>query len=182
MLLQDSHLRRGILFLYFCCHLQDYGKFGIIDMDDKQKLFRLTKRLQSDGGRTQPTQRVTSARQGRQYTNMDTVTAQMKAQMLDGNAALLDLASEPDEGLLMQVRAYFISSLFAAQKPFYGTCVITSKQDWLVARICSLFWCILLCNKDRTHMCACSWTLRLKLLQHTHSNDPHTARGDCQMR
>jgi len=160
-------------------------------MDDKQKLFRLTKRLQSDGGRvqgavasdrSQPTQRVTSARHGRQYTNMDTVTAQMKAQMLDGNAALLDLANEPDEGLLMQVRAYFISSLITAQKPFCGIHVVISQQDWLGAKFIYLLWCIAQCNNYRTQMCACSWTLRLKILQPTNSIDPHTARGDCQMR
>lgn len=81
-------------------------------MDDKQKLFRLTKRLNADGARahasgdrdrSQPTSRASSSRNSRQYTNMDTITAQMKAQMLDGDAALLDLANEPDEGLLLQV-------------------------------------------------------------------------------
>ncbi|KAK9904909.1 hypothetical protein WJX75_005265 [Coccomyxa subellipsoidea] len=90
--------------------MQDYGKFGIVDMDDKQKLFRLTKRLNADGAggnasgpseRLQPASRA--ARNSRHYTNMDTITAQMKAQMLDGDAALLDLANEPDEGLLLQV-------------------------------------------------------------------------------
>ncbi len=79
-------------------------------MDDKQKLFRLTKRLNADGvrgqasgisDRPQPTAR---ARGSRHYTNMDTITAQMRAQMLDGNAALLDLANEPDESLLLQAR------------------------------------------------------------------------------
>lgn len=84
-------------------------------MDDKQKLFRLTKRLNADGARgqasgvserPQPTARGSLSRGSRHYTNMDTITAQMKAQMLDGNAALLDLANEPDESLLLQARLF----------------------------------------------------------------------------
>ena len=29
-------------------YAQDYGKFGVVDMDDKQKLFRLMKRLNAE--------------------------------------------------------------------------------------------------------------------------------------
>ena len=94
---------------------QDYGKFGVVDMDDKQKLFRLMKRLNaepqslasgSDRSAAQQQQLAAGqARRGsRSQRSMSTLEARLRAQMLDGNAALLSLADDgEEEELLMQV-------------------------------------------------------------------------------
>ena len=86
-----------------CDGLQDYGKFGVVDMDDKQKLFRLTKRLntdptRSDGGLQTP--RLNNSRAPAKDSGVDSLEAKLRAQMLDGNAALLSLADDSDDYLL----------------------------------------------------------------------------------
>ena len=90
-------------------HPQDYGKFGVVDMDDKQRLFKLIKRLNTEPGRSVhggsndrgvPTPRVNgSVRGSGKDSNVDALEARLKAQMLDGNAALLSLADDPDDYL-----------------------------------------------------------------------------------
>ena len=92
--------------------VQDYGKFGVVDMDDKQKLFRLVKRLNtdpvrsmnngtSDRGHQTPRARISLPKD----SNVDSLEAKLRAQMLDGNAALLSLADDSDDYLL-QVRSH----------------------------------------------------------------------------
>ena len=76
-------------------------------MTDKQKLFRLTKRLNSEAGgqASAPQAAPRSAKGGKPAHNpaVNSLEARLRAQMLDGNAALLSLADEADEGPLMQV-------------------------------------------------------------------------------
>lgn len=77
-------------------------------MDDKQKLFKLIKRLNTEPGRSLhggtndkglPTPRVNGARGSGKDSSVDALEARLKAQMLDGNAALLSLADDPDDYL-----------------------------------------------------------------------------------
>jgi hypothetical protein len=149
-------------------------------MDDKQKLFRLTKRLNADGAggnasgpseRLQPASRA--ARNSRHYTNMDTITAQMKAQMLDGDAALLDLANEPDEGLLLQARP---------------ACLQIHFREYLTLLYLQTV------NKVSTfYQLACFQHVQLRYILHlgrwillmmsrTQSGNHHIVRGACQTR
>lgn len=80
-------------------------------MDDKQKLFRLLKRLNTDPTRGQitskerpePAPRLASHRGSRQPAGMDTLEAKLRAQMLDGDAAVLNLADDSDDNLLTEV-------------------------------------------------------------------------------
>ena len=104
-------------FYTLACSLQDYGKFGVVDMDDKQKLFRLTKRLNMDPLRSlnngssvrgQQTPRPSTNRGAGRDSSVDSLEAELKAQMLDGNAALLSLADDSDDYLL-QVRAEYVT-------------------------------------------------------------------------
>ena len=104
-------------FYTLACSLQDYGKFGVVDMDDKQKLFRLTKRLNTDPARSlnngssvrgQQTPRPSINRGSGRDSSVDSLEAQLKAQMLDGNAALLSLADDSDDYIL-QVRAEYVT-------------------------------------------------------------------------
>ena len=92
--------------------VQDYGKYGIVDMTDKQKLFRLTKRLNSEPGgqASAPGAAPRPLRAGKAAQNpaVSSLEARLRAQMLDGNAALLSLADEADEGPLMQVLLLWI--------------------------------------------------------------------------
>ena len=86
-------------------------------MDDKQKLFRLMKRLNAGphsslaggsdrAGAQQPPAAGQARRGSRSQRSMSTLEARLRAQMLDGDAALLSLADEGDEEeLLMQVDA-----------------------------------------------------------------------------
>lgn len=93
--------------------LQDYGKYGVVDMDDKQRLFKLLKRLNTDpirGSNSSSNDRglQTPCRNARREgagkdTTVDSLEAKLRAQMLDGNAALLSLADDSDDYLL-QVR------------------------------------------------------------------------------
>ena len=105
-------------------HLQDYGKFGVVDMDDKQKLFKLIKRLNIEPGRSThggsndkglPTPRVNGAVRGSgKDSNVDALEARLKAQMLDGNAALLSLADDPDDYLFQVCQALCVSTTTSA--------------------------------------------------------------------
>jgi hypothetical protein len=93
------------------CIEQDYGKHGIVDMDDKQKLFRLLKRLSTDPKkgqppnreRAEPASRLGPHRGSRHGPGMDAAEARLKAQMLDGDAAVLNLADDTDDSLLTEV-------------------------------------------------------------------------------
>ncbi len=87
-------------------------------MDDKQKLFRLTKRINADPTRSlnygssvrgQQTHRPSINRGSGKDSSVDSLEAQLKAQMLDGNAALLSLADDSDDYLL-QVCAKWCST------------------------------------------------------------------------
>ena len=80
-------------------------------MDDKQKMFRLVKRLNTDPTRTTsngtpdrgfqtPRSHSSSRASVRDSSNVDSLEAKLRAQMLDGNAALLSLADDSDEYLL----------------------------------------------------------------------------------
>ena len=92
-----------------CLVVQDYGKFGVVDMDDKQKLFRLVKRLNTDPIRSMngvandrglQTPRSRNSLAAGKDSNVDSLEAKLRAQMLDGNAALLNLADDSDDYLL----------------------------------------------------------------------------------
>ena len=115
-------------FYNLACSLQDYGKFGVVDMDDKQKLFRLTKRLNTDPARSlnngssvrgQQTPRPSINRGSGRDSSVDSLEAQLKAQMLDGNAALLSLADDSDDYIL-QVRAAYVTPLHTCSFPWRG--------------------------------------------------------------
>ena len=89
--------------------VQDYGKFGVVDMDDKQKMFRLVKRLNTDpmrgtnngvGDRGLQTPRSRNSQASGKDSPVDSLEAKLRAQMLDGNAALLSLADDSDDYLL----------------------------------------------------------------------------------
>ena len=108
-------LRVTSCFYTLACHPQDYGKFGVVDMDDKQKLFKLIKRLNNEPGRSVhggsndrgvPTPRVNgSVRGSGKDSSVDALEARLKAQMLDGNAALLSLADDPEDYLFQVCQA-----------------------------------------------------------------------------
>ena len=112
-------LRVPSCFYTSATHPQDYGKFGVVDMDDKQKLFKLIKRLNIEPVRSThgessdkgvPTPRVNgSVRGSGKDSNVDALEARLKAQMLDGNAALLSLADDPDDYLFQVCQAFCVS-------------------------------------------------------------------------
>ena len=70
--------------------MQDYGKHGVTDMDSKQRLFRLIKRVSSDDASNLPSKRANAS-------------PAPDAKGLLGNAGLLDLESH-DSSLLSEVR------------------------------------------------------------------------------
>ena len=99
-------------------------------MDDKQKLFRLVKRLNTDplrstnngtSDRGLQTPRARNSIASGKDSNVDSLEAKLRAQMLDGNAALLSLADDSDDYLL-QVQAHTAapSTSFAAWEQLFA--------------------------------------------------------------
>lgn len=70
--------------------MQDYGKYGVTDMDSKQRLFRLIKRVSSDDSAYPASKRPNAS-------------PAPDAKGLLGNAGLLDLDTH-DSSLLSEVR------------------------------------------------------------------------------
>lgn len=89
--------------------LQDYGKYGITDMADKQRLFRLIKLVGTLGTSAAPAaaDQPDSSSAG-MALNPNSVM-ELNGEMLDGNAALLNL-EDHDEDLLPEVLSFFIEN------------------------------------------------------------------------
>ena len=81
--------------------LQDYAKFGVHETEDKQKLFRLIKKVSSEPtGHSAQGVRSSPRQTGSSGSELSAVA--VKARQLDGNLALLDL-DEHDDDVLVKV-------------------------------------------------------------------------------
>ena len=91
---------------------QDYGKYGVVAMQDKQKLFRLIRKLStaepcaSPPRKSMPTSAVLHA-----VCASSLEASRARAQALDGDAALLDL-EDADIDFFSQARAHILNCSF----------------------------------------------------------------------
>ena len=82
--------------------LQDYGKYGITDMADKQRLFRLIKLVGTLGTAATPVSAGQPEASPAGVALNPNSVVELNGEMLDGNAALLNL-EDHDEDLLPEV-------------------------------------------------------------------------------
>lgn len=89
--------------------MQDFGKYGVTDMEDKQRLFRLIKHVtaQYDGHKIAQ----------RQPSRSGLSNLELQGQQLDGNAELLDLDAHDGDLLPQGGAAAFQLSPIAAPQP-----------------------------------------------------------------
>lgn len=93
--------------------MQDYSKYGVVSMEDKQKLFRLIKNINKDYAERHD--RPAPAAQGGGKPSLSQL--ELQGHQLDGNAALLDL--DANDGDLLShapVPAFQLSPLGGRQK------------------------------------------------------------------
>lgn len=90
--------------------MQDYGKYGVTDMDSKQRLFRLIKRVSSDDSAYPVSKRPNAS-------------PAPDAKGLLGNAGLLDLDTH-DSSLLSEVH---MSALLLSSRIWHLSCLCCSS-------------------------------------------------------
>ena len=107
---------------------QDYGKYGVVAMQDKQKLFRLIRKLSTAEPCASPPRKsmpTTAVLQAVCASSLEASRA--RAQALDGDAALLDL-EDADVDFFSQARAPILNCSFACGAGNLSRCGALNNQ------------------------------------------------------
>ena len=134
---------------------QDYGKYGVVAMQDKQKLFRLIRKLSTAEPCASPPRKsmpTTAVLQAVCASSLEASRA--RAQALDGDAALLDL-EDADVDFFSQARAPILNCSFACRAgnlSHFGVLDNQTMQSTHAVRVTVSATLLLHMNRNHVHL------------------------------